>query len=229
MAENRRIFVVVPAYNEASALRTTLDPLLARGYSVVVVDDGSSDGTFSIAAGLPLHALRHAVNLGQGAALETGTIHALDRGAEVVVHFDADGQHAVEDVDALVAPILLGEADIVFGSRFLRTADRERVPRLKRLLLRAAVIFSGLMTGVWLSDAHNGFRALSRSAAARIRLRENGFAHATEILSQVRAARLRWLERPTTVRYTGYSKAKGQPAVNSLSILLDLMLRRLFR
>lgn len=229
MTDKSRIFVVVPAYNEGRVLRSTLDPLIARRYSVVVVDDGSSDETWTILASLPVHALRHPVNLGQGAALQTGTLYALRQRAEVIVHFDADGQHAAEEIDLLVEPILRGGVDVVLGSRFLLDSDRRKVPWRKRILLRAGVVVSWMMTGVWLSDAHNGFRALSRAAAARIHLHERGFAHATEILGQIRAAGLRYVERPTTVRYSDYSQAKGQPLMNSLSIVVDLMLRRLFR
>jgi len=227
--DRNRIFVVVPAYNEERVLRSVLRSVIAHGYSVVVVDDGSRDGTWSILAETPVHAIRHPVNLGQGAAIQTGMDHALRYGAEVIVHFDADGQHAVEDIDALVQPIVQGEADVVLGSRFLRGSDRKVIPPLRRFLLRGAVIVSGIMTGLWLTDAHNGFRALSRSAATRIRVSENGFGHATEVLAQIRAAGLRHVERPTTIRYSDYSRAKGQTAADSVIILIDLMLRRLLR
>lgn len=227
--ERRRIFVVVPAYNEERVLQSVLEPLVASGCSIVLVDDGSQDRTGPIASAMPVHVIRHPVNLGQGAALQTGMDHALRLGAEVIVHFDADGQHAMEDINVLVEPILRGEADVVLGSRFLRASDRKMIPWFRRILLRRAVLLSGVMTGVWLTDAHNGFRALSRVAAARIRLTENGFAHATEILAQIRAAGLRYMERPTAIRYSEYSRAKGQPAANSVLIFLDLMLRRILR
>ena len=229
MKERSHIFVIIPAFNEARALRSTLEPLIARGYSVVVVDDGSTDGTWSVLAGMPVHTVRHPINLGQGAALQTGTDYARRYGAEVVVHFDADGQHSVEDIAVLVEPILAGQADAVLGSRFLRPSDARLVPPLKRALLRLGIVVSGALTGLWLTDTHNGFRALSGPAAERIRLQENGFAHATEILGQIRRARLRWVERPTTIHYSEYSRGKGQPAMNSLGILIDLLVRRLFR
>lgn len=227
--ENESVFVVIPAYNEASVIRSTLQPLIGLNYSIVVVDDGSSDSTWSMLADLPVYALRHPLNLGQGAALQTGMTFALLQGAEFIVHFDADGQHRVEDINVLVDPLRKGELDVVFGSRFLRDADRQAVPPSRRVLLRGAVIVNGVMTGVWLSDAHNGFRALTARAASRIMLSENGFAHASEILSKIRRMQFRYGERPTRITYSDYSKAKGQSMWNALNILIDLFLGRVFK
>ena len=221
-------FVVVPAYNEARQIGRVVRALTAAGYEVVVVDDGSADGTAEAVASLPAHVLRHAVNLGQGAALETGMRYALGQGAEYVVHFDADGQHRVSDVATLVQPLRDGTADVVLGSRFLDPGGRQTVPFLKRLLLRAGIVLNGLLTRLWLSDAHNGLRALTRTAAAEIHFRENGYAHASEILGQIRSRRLRCVERPTTVLYTEYSRRKGQPMWNAVNIVFDLLLRELF-
>lgn len=226
---NDSIFVVVPAYSEGHVIRSTLQLLIKLNYSVVVVDDGSSDDTWSALTDFPVYALRHPINLGQGAALQTGMTFALQQGAEIVVHFDADGQHRVEDIDVLIEPLRSGEADVVLGSRFLRQADSQAVPPLRRVLLKGAVMVNRLMTGVWLSDAHNGFRALTREAAEKIHLRENRFAHASEIISQIHHLRLHYVERPTTVVYSDYSKAKGQSMWNAFNIVTDLLLRRVFQ
>lgn len=226
---NKTVFVVVPIYNEGPVIQSTLGPLIDRGYSVVAVDDGSTDDTWSAVRSLPVFSLRHAINLGQGASLQTGTAFAISRGAEFVVHFDADGQHNPDDIEVLLEPLRRGEADVVLGSRFLRDADRRAVPRAKRILLRAGRVVNGVLTGLWLTDAHNGFRAFTWEAAAKIDLRENRFAHASEILAQIRASRLRFVERPTAIVYTERSIAKGQPMWNSIKIVLDLLLRRIFR
>ena len=226
---SRSTFVIVPAFNDERVLQSTLESLLTADYTILVVDDGSKDKTWSITSGLPVHALRHPVNLGQGAALQTGMTYALRHGAEVLVHFDADGQHSIEDIALLVEPIVQQQADIVFGSRFLQRADAEAVPPVKRLLLKGAVVVNGLLTGIWLSDAHNGLRAFSRKAAQEIRLSENGYAHATEILSEMRKKKLRYLERPTHVTYSDYAMKKGQPIWNSINIVIDVLLRKVFR
>ena len=225
----RNIFVIVPAYNEEKVIQRTLTPLIDADYSVVVVDDGSRDSTWSILLDLPVYALRHPINLGQGAALQTGMTFALRQGAQVIVHFDADGQHRAEDIDSLIQPILKGESDVVCGSRFLRRADSSAVPLLKRCLLRCARVFNGMMIGVWQTDAHNGFRALSSAAAKRICIHENGYAHASELVRQIQRLGLRYVERPTAIIYSDYSKAKGQSPWNAFSIAIDLLLGRIFR
>jgi len=228
MPEHKRVMVIVPAYNEGSVIQVTVRNLLSAGHEVIVVDDGSQDETVAVRE-LPLVYIRHAVNLGQGAALQTGMTYALRAGADIAVHFDADGQHDWRQIDRLLAPILNGSADVVFGSRFLRKVDAAQVPFKKRMLLRGGILVSWLLSGVRLSDTHNGFRALSRRALEQVRLRENGFAHATEILQRVRESRLRLVEVPITVSYTDYSIRKGQRISNSINVLFDLILSRLFR
>jgi glycosyltransferase involved in cell wall biosynthesis len=217
-----------PAFNESAVIARTVAPLIRAGYTVIMVDDGSTDRTWEALRDLPIVRLRHPVNLGQGAALQTGIDYALGHGTAAVVTFDADGQHDALQIPALLWPIRAGQADVVLGSRFLRPPDAKRVPWLRRWLLKGAICVSGLLTRVWLTDAHNGFRALSRRAAERIRLRESGFAHATEILEQIRRAGLRYREVATTVDYSDYSRAKGQRSSACVNILIDLVLRRIF-
>jgi polyprenyl-phospho-N-acetylgalactosaminyl synthase len=221
-------FVVVPAYNEAQQIVSVVREVTDAGYRVVVVDDGSDDGTAEAVACLPVHRVRHPINIGQGAALETGTRYALAQGASYVVHFDADGQHRVSDIERLLQPLRDGTAEVVLGSRFLDAAGRQAVPPVKRWLLRAGIVVNGVLTGLWLNDAHNGLRAMTRNAATAIHLRESGYAHASEILSQIRDRRLRCVERPTTILYTEYARRKGQPMWNALNIVFDLLLRKLF-
>ena len=223
------VFVVIPAYREGAVLRDTVASLVPLGYQVVVVDDGSDDGMDSQLEGLPVHYLRHPINLGQGAALQTGTSYSLDQGAEIIVHFDADGQHPVEQIPSLLEPIRSDVADVVLGSRFLDPRDLELVPAKKRVALRIGILVSGILTGVWLSDTHNGFRALNKKAAQKIELRENRFAHATEFLDHLRFHKLRYREIPSTIRYTEYSIRKGQPISNGLDIILDLILRKVMK
>jgi glycosyltransferase involved in cell wall biosynthesis len=228
MLEHRRVMVIVPAYNEGPIVHVTVRDLLNAGHEVIVVDDGSRDETAAV-RDLPVVYIRHAVNLGQGAALQTGMTYALRAGADIAVHFDADGQHDWRQIDRLLAPILDESADVVVGSRFARRVDAAQVPFEKRILLRVGILVSWLLAGVWLTDTHNGFRALSRRALEQVRLEENGFAHATEILRRVKESRLRLVEVPVTVSYTNYSMQKGQPISNSINVLFDLILSRLFR
>jgi len=222
-------FVIMPAYNEGRALAATLEGLMPYRYSVVVVDDGSKDDTAAVAAEFPVHVVRHPINLGQGAALQTGMTYALRQGAKHIVHFDADGQHNPAEISQLLAPLQRGEADVVLGSRFLRSSDSQAVPLGRRWVLRVSVYVNWLLTGVKLSDAHNGFRALTRTAAERIQLEEDGFAHASEIVAQIRRLKLRYVEHPTGIRYTDYSRAKGQSFWNGFNVIFDLLAGRLVK
>ncbi len=224
---NDRIHVVVPAFNEAATIGPVVREIRARYPAVVVVDDGSSDGTAGEARSAGATVLRHAVNRGQGAALQTGIEYALAQGAPLIVTFDGDGQHRAEDIPALVAPILAGEAEIVLGSRFLGSA--EAMPRARRLVLRMAVLFTRLTSGLRVSDAHNGLRAFSRRAAQGIRITLDRMAHASELMDQIRRSGLPFVEVPVHLRYTAYSRAKGQRGSGAVGIALQYLLGRLRR
>jgi polyprenyl-phospho-N-acetylgalactosaminyl synthase len=226
MAESPRIWAVIAAYNEASVIARVVGEVARRGYHVVVVDDGSADGTADCAAAAAA-VVRHPVNLGQGAALQTGIDYALQQGADTIVTFDADGQHRAADIERLVAALREAPADFALGSRFLGHAIALSAAR--RLLLRAATVFTQLTTGLRLTDTHNGLRAMTRRGAENIRLRQNRMAHASEILAQIAASGLPYVEVPVQIEYTAYSLAKGQRLGDALAILLDLFARRLYR
>jgi len=223
--DKRRIFLVIPAYNEGRAIRSVVAEALSRYPNVVVVNDGSTDDTASRVCELDAYLLEHYVNRGQGAALMTGIQFALRRGADVVVTFDADGQHDPADIGALVEPVLRGECDVALGSRFLGSTTG--MPLVRRLLLRLAVIFTRLVSRVRVSDAHNGLRAFSRGAAGGLQIRMDGMAHGSEIFDQIRLHGWRYLEVPVTIRYTPYSLAKGQTSWNAFRIAFELLVEKL--
>ncbi len=216
------VFVVIPAFNEGPAIAEVLAQLKPFTIQLIVVDDGSTDSTFETARQHGAHALRHAINRGQGAALQTGIAFALRRGAEIIVTFDADGQHQVSDLPALIAPIQTGRCEIVLGSRFL--SDQSQMPRRRRLLLRLATWFTRVVSRMPVTDAHNGLRAFSRRAAERIDIHLDRMAHASELIDQVRTSGLPWCEVPVSVRYTAYSLAKGQSSRGALKILAHYLL-----
>jgi polyprenyl-phospho-N-acetylgalactosaminyl synthase len=222
-----QVCVVIAAYNEAAVIARVVTDVARAGYPVVVVDDGCTDETAGIAAAAGAAVIRHPFNLGQGAALQTGIDYALAQAAEVVVTFDADGQHRVADIFRLVAALGEEQADFALGSRFLGQAPN--LPPLRRLLLKAATLFTRLTTGLRLTDTHNGLRAMTRRGAAALRLRQNRMAHASELLGQIGASRLRYVERPVTIEYTAYSLAKGQRMGDAVFILMDLFARKLYR
>ena len=216
--------LVVPVFNEAAVVRSVIDAARRVFPKVICVDDGSSDDSAAEieAAGATL--VRHPLNLGQGAAIQTGIEYALlDPAVRYFVTFDSDGQHLVSDVERMLAILREGEVDIVFGSRFL--ADAVEVNALKRLILKTAVRYTNATSGVRLSDAHNGLRAFNRDVASALRLRMSGMAHASEIVTAVGKAGFRYAEAPVTIVYSDYSRAKGQSLLNSVNILFDLIFR----
>jgi glycosyltransferase involved in cell wall biosynthesis len=222
----QRVWVVIAAYNEARVIDGVLGDVVRCGYSIVVVDDGSSDATAEAASGG--HAvIRHPLNLGQGAALQTGIDYALAQGADVIVTFDADGQHRAADIERLVRALDAARADFALGSRFLGRSIGLPLPR--SLVLKAATYFTRATTGLRLSDTHNGLRAMTRRGASMIHLRQNRMAHASEILGQIAASGLSYVEVAVSIEYNAYSLAKGQKLGDALMILLDLFARRLYR
>jgi glycosyltransferase involved in cell wall biosynthesis len=215
-----RLWIVVPAYNEASVIAATVRGLDEYLPNVVVVDDGSADDTSDRARAAGAVVLRHPVNIGQGGALRTGIEFALDRGATHVCTFDADGQHDPATIALMLKALSERGADVALGSRFL--GESVGMPTLKRFTLKVGIAITRVHSGLPLSDTHNGLRLFSRRAAAAIRINQMGMAHGSEILSELRRNDLLYVEVPTTISYTDYSKRKGQSIGNSVKILTDL-------
>jgi len=215
-------WVVIPLYNEADVIGDVIRGLRESFRNVVCVDDGSTDGSASVASEAGALVVRHPINLGQGAALQTGIEYALSQPTcRYIVTFDADGQHRVEDALAMVDHAREDDLAIVFGSRFLD--DRTRPGWMKRVMLKTVVVVTNLTTGTRLTDAHNGLRVIRRDAAEKVHLRQDRMAHATEIVLQLNRTGLPWAEHPVELLYTDYSKAKGQSMLNSVNILVDLL------
>lgn len=221
-------WIVVAAYNEGRRLTAALDALADHGYrNVVVVDDGSRDDTHQVALARGAWALRHLINRGQGAALQTGIDFALRRGARYIVTFDGDGQHSANEIPRLLEPLRAGTADVSLGSRFLGRAVN--MPPSRRLVLKGGVWFTRAVSGIRVTDTHNGFRAFTRSAADKLKIRQDRMAHASEILDQIVEAGLRYIEVPVTIRYAAETTAKGQSSWNAVAIVVQYFLGRLVR
>jgi glycosyltransferase involved in cell wall biosynthesis len=219
-----RTWVVVPMYNEGSMIGQVIADLLPTFPYVVCVDDGSSDDSVAHARRAGATVVEHPVNLGQGASLQTGFDFALrDPETTEVVTFDADGQHLVSDALAMVNRLYDEDLDVVIGSRFLD--DRTILSPMKKIVLRMAAFYTRLTTGMELTDAHNGLRVIGRDLLASIHLKQNRMAHASELVDQISARKVRWAEHPTHIVYTDYSRAKGQSLLNSVNILVELLFR----
>jgi polyprenyl-phospho-N-acetylgalactosaminyl synthase len=220
------VWIVIPAYNEATVIGDVIADVRSVFEHVVVVDDGSRDDTGAIALRAGAHVVRHPVNLGQGAAIQTGVEYARTQpGAEVFVTFDADGQHRVKDVMRMVDRLSSEDVDIVIGTRFADPGVRSQIPLLKRIVLLTAVWLSPRSRKLGLSDAHNGLRVFNRTVADSLSITINGMGHATEFIHMIAENRWRVTEEPVEILYTDYSKSKGQPLVNGVNILFEGWLR----
>ena len=222
----RDAWVVVPMFNEASSVAGVVERLREHFDHVLCVDDGSRDESSALAATAGATVVTHAVNLGQGAALQTGFDYVLRHtDARFVVTFDADGQHRVEDAVSMLEHARTGEHQVVLASRFLgSTVD---MPRLRSLTLRLALRFSKLHDRLEVTDTHNGLRVLSREALEAIHLTLPRMAYASELQRAVHARGLSYSEHPVEVVYTAYSCSKGQSNLNAVNILFDLAAHRL--
>ncbi len=220
------IVVTIPAYNESSRIARAIADAKLYADAVVVIDDCSTDDTRSIAKESGAIVLHHVINRGQGAALQTGMEYAVQiLNADVIVHFDADGQMRGSDIPAMIQPIVDGKADVVLGSRFLGAPVRN-MPFIRKNLVRLGTLFTIALSGIRVTDTHNGFRAFSRHAASTIHISLDRMAHASEILDLIKTHRLRHVECPVTITYSAETLYKGQSTVKALLTAKDILKKK---
>ncbi len=224
---DEKIYVIVPAFNEGRMVGKVIKDILEVWPKavVVVVDDASTDNTAEVAKKAGAKVISHLINLGQGAALQTGLEFARRHSPQILVTYDADGQFLASDLPKMIKPILDKQVDVTLGSRFL--GKTKNIPATRKIALKIAVVFTKIFSGLNLTDVHNGLRALGPKAIQRINLRQNRMEHASEILDQISLQRLSFVEVPITVNYTDYSLSKGQKTTNGLKILIHLIANRL--
>jgi polyprenyl-phospho-N-acetylgalactosaminyl synthase len=225
MTRTVSVWVVIPVYNERANLERVLERFSRSPFTTLVVDDGSTDGSGHVAKALASWVTRHSINLGQGAALQTGIALALQNGADVIVTFDSDGQHEVNDVPLLVSALADNGVDFALGSRFLGEAPG--IPWTRRMVLKAGVAFTRIFSGIKVTDTHNGLRAMTRRGAEALDLTLNRMEHASQLLDQIVASGLSFVEVPVRIRYSDESLAKGQRSSAAVRIAAKLMAERL--
>lgn len=225
------VWIVVPAYNEATVIGDVITDVRSVFEHVVCVDDGSKDATADAAFGAGAHVVSHPVNLGQGAAIQTGVEYARRQpGAAVFATFDADGQHRVKDLVRMIDRLGTdadGGPDLVVGSRFAGVVNHTPLP--KRIVLKAAARLSPRSRKLGLTDAHNGLRVFGRRVADELDITMSGMGHAGEFIALALEKHWRVAEEPVDILYTQYSKSKGQPLLNGVNIVFDGWLRERMR
>ncbi|MFH1233556.1 MAG: glycosyltransferase family 2 protein [Patescibacteria group bacterium] len=220
-----KITCIIPAYNEAENIVAVINSVKPLVDEVVVVDDCSKDNTFLLAKQQGVVALKHLINLGQGATLKTGTKYAVRDNADIIVHFDADGQFLAKDIKTVIKPLVAGQADIVFGSRFINKQEYSVVmPAMKKyLLMPLAKLVNKLLFNINLTDPQSGFRAMTRQTAMTINWQQDRMAHCSEILCQAIKHNLRIKEVSIDIIYHHF----GQRFFGGVRILIDLFLAKL--
>ena len=219
-----QVFIIIPAYNEEKRIGQVLQDLSALPYRVVVVDDASQDRTVEIAEKYNTDILIHKINRDQGAALQTGNKYALEQGADIIVHFDADGQFLVKEISDLIAPLIEKKYDIVFGSRFLE--KKSDIPAFKKnIIFPLARLVNRVFLGIKTSDPQSGFRAMTRDVAQKIIIEQDGKAHCSEIMAKAFEYKLKIKEVPMTVIYHEFGQGMG----HGFKILKDLLVNKIIK
>lgn len=243
-----KVIAIIPAYNEEKTISQVIQETKPYVNQIVVVDDGSVDQTNELAIQEGVVVLKHLINRGQGAALRTGMeyIQMLDVRCQmsdiVIVHIDSDAQHHPEDIPKMIQPILEGKVEVTLGSRFLNKSYKEggkktkrvldkksQIPLGRKILLKGAIFINQIFTGKRLTDAHNGFRALSWKAANLIKINQDRMAHNSEIVQQIVKHNLKFQEVPIIVSYTKDSRLKGQTWWDGFKIIRDLIIGKVVR
>lgn len=224
--ENYKIVIVIPAHNERASIESVVSKALAYTNLVIVVDDGSTDETAEIADGKGAIVIRHDENLGKAAALNTGFQKARGFSPDVVVTMDADGQHSVEDLLTVIAPVLGGQVDVVVGSRYLQ--DTSQVSFSRKWGHLVLNLITRFLSGVALSNSQSGYRAFSSLALKVMHFRSDGFSVESEMQFLANQHHLKVKDVPITIQYP--HKPKRSAVIQGLNVLMgDLKLTMQYR
>ncbi len=225
---NNLDYIVIPAYNEANRLPGVLKRIAHLGYEhIVVVDDGSSDGTADVAREHHVKVVRHPINMGVGAATQTGIQYALDQGAEYIVTIDGDHQHLPEDIEHLLEAIRRSGHDMVIGSRFMNKENK--VPNSRVLYNKIANILTFVITGIRVTDSQSGMKVLSRKFAQSSELNCNGFEFCVEMIRNASLTNHKVSEIPISVRYSKETMEKGQSLYTGFKMIGRLIRLNFYR
>ena len=218
---NDDILVLVPVFNEAKNIISLIKSLRKYFNNILVINDGSSDDTLFLLNKNKIKNLSHIINLGQGAALDTGLNYFINcTNFKYVITFDGDGQHQAIDAHKLNLEIKTRNYNAILGSRFMMEESRKNIPFFKRITLSLAKIYERVFYGIYLSDAHNGLRILERLLVKNsiLPIKSCGMSHATELSAKIFHSNSKFIEYPVFIQYKG---KKSQSPINAINILIN--------
>ena len=215
-----QLVVGLPAYNEEKNIAKVILELQQITKIIVVCDDGSTDLTTKIAEKMGAIVVSHPKNLGYGAAIRSIFLKAKELNADILVTFDADGQHRVQDISKVVEPIKANTADIVIGSRFL--TDNDSVPNYRKFGIKAITKLTNVTTKNKVTDSQSGFRAYDGKVRQRLSLSDSGMGISTEILIKADKSEFRITEVPIEILYGGDTSTHN-PVGHGISVILSTM------
>jgi glycosyltransferase involved in cell wall biosynthesis len=218
--ENMKIVIGIPAYNEEKNIASLLIKLKKISQTIIVCNDGSTDLTGKIAKELGATVIEHEKNSGYGSAIKSIFLKAHEIDADVLVTFDADGQHRIEDINVILEPIKNNIADIVIGSRFLN--NNQEIPKYREIGIKAITKLTNVTGGTKITDSQSGFRAYNKKILDKIKPQESGMGISTEILIKSQKADFKITEVPITVLYDGDTSTHN-PISHGSSVILSTL------
>lgn len=218
----KKVFIIIPAYNESKHIINVLKKVKSQGYkNIVVVDDGSKDDTYKKVLSEKITILRHIINLGKGAALKTGCEYAIQNGADIIVVMDSDGQHKAEDISRFLNA--LKNVDVIFGSRELN----ESMPFILRFGNNFINFMVKLLYGITLKDTQSGFRAFKSDVYNKIRWESTNYSVESEMIANIGKNKLKYKEIMIETIYN--DKYKGTTVLDGFKIVLNMIKWRIYK
>ncbi len=229
------IYIILPAYCEGEAIRKVIKDIQKEGHNnIIVVDDGSTDNTFTQSKSTGAITISHPINRGKGAATQTGIDAAKLLNADIIVTMDSDGQHNPKDIKKLIKPIIDNKADVAIGSRMI---NNKNMPKSRILMNKLANLITYIFFGMMVTDSQSGFRAYNKKAYSNVYTYLDRYEFESEMLGQIKNAKLKVKEIPIKVIYTEHSKNKykmmpefpAQGLTNGIKMVVRLIENSLFK
>ncbi len=217
-----KIAIGIPAFNEEKNIASILLKLEKMAYQLIVCDDGSTDLTSDISKKLGAIVIKHPKNLGYGGAIRSLFLKAKELDVDILVTFDADGQHRVEDIKSVIDPIIKEEIDLVIGSRFLNKEDENEIPKYRKIGIKTITALASTSLNEKLTDSQSGFRGYSKKVLQDITPSEYGMGVSTELLIKANKRGFKIKEVPITILYEG-DTSTHHPVSHGVSVILSTM------